>query len=382
MERKDCHTSIYDSNVYRVAEELKMQERKVIDFSCPANPLGVSKKVKAEIRKHLKYLHRQPDPEAKRLRKRLAQYHGIDSEMILCGNGSTELVHLIVRVLKPRRVFMPALTISEFQRTCEKNAGCQVSRFRLSRKNYFDVDASEIMEALDDCRSEEQENLNAPQLTPDVQQPIDMVFLCNPNNVTGRVLKREDVKKIADFTKGLPCYLIVDEAFIDFCPDESVIGDVLENPFLIVLRSMSFFYALAGLRIGYGVFSPEVVEKFRSCKEPWSPNSLAQRAAVTALNDKAYKKETFMLLQQEKKIFEKSFKRLGIEFIPSNANFYLIRIKNALEIARELRREGILVMECMNSDGQECSYLRIAVKSHRENVLLTKHLTAILRDRG
>src|SRR4030043_726597 len=113
-------------DIYRLAEELKIQERKVIDFSTPVNPLGVSKKVKAEIRKHVKYLHNYPDPEAKRLRRRVAQYHGINPENILCGNGSTELIYLIIRALKPQKVFVPAPTFSEYERACKTSYKSQV----------------------------------------------------------------------------------------------------------------------------------------------------------------------------------------------------------------------------------------------------------------
>ncbi len=111
-----CDSFEHGGNIYRLAEELKMQERKVIDFSASVNPLGVSKKIKTEMRKHLKYLHNYPDPEAKRLRKRLAQYHGIDLETILCGNGSTEFIYLITKALRPQKVLIPAPTFSEYER--------------------------------------------------------------------------------------------------------------------------------------------------------------------------------------------------------------------------------------------------------------------------
>ena len=111
-----CDSFEHGGNIYRLAEELKMQERKIMDFSASVNPLGVSKKIKTEMRRHLKYLHNYPDHEAKRLRKRLAQYHGIDPETILCGNGSTELIYLITRVLKPQKVLIPAPTFSEYER--------------------------------------------------------------------------------------------------------------------------------------------------------------------------------------------------------------------------------------------------------------------------
>jgi threonine-phosphate decarboxylase len=109
---KDCHPYEHGGNIYKLAEELKMQERRIIDFSSSVNPLGVSKKIKSELRKHLKYLHNYPDPEASRLRKRLAQYHRINPETILCGNGSIELIYLIVRILMPKKVLIPAPTES------------------------------------------------------------------------------------------------------------------------------------------------------------------------------------------------------------------------------------------------------------------------------
>jgi threonine-phosphate decarboxylase len=374
----------HGGNIYRLAEELKIQERKIIDFSASVNPLGISKKVKAEIRKHLKYLHNYPDPETKRLRKRLAQYHGIDPETILCGNGGTELIYLIVRTLKPQRVLIPAPIFSEYERAVKTvnrdreqlsvkeelfdktqntdtkyRHGTRINYLMLNKEKGFEISPDEFIGAM--------------------EGDIDMAFLCNPNNPTGRLLRREDVKKIADAAKKLKCYLIVDEAFIDFCADDSVIEDVGKNPsYLIVLRSMAAFYALSGLRIGYGIFPQHLIDGLKEYKEPWTVNSLAQRAAVIALKDKLFTKETLSILNKEKRFLEKNFKKIGIEFFHSDANFYLLKISNANEICQQLKRKGILVRDCSNFRGLDSTYLRAAVKSHRENSILIKELTAIL----
>ncbi|MEW6674955.1 MAG: threonine-phosphate decarboxylase CobD [Nitrospirota bacterium] len=357
----------HGGNIYRLAEELKIQERKIIDFSASINPLGVSKKIKAEIRKHLKYLHNYPDPEAKRLRKYLAQYHGIDPETILCGNGSTELIYLIIRALKPRKVLIPAPTFSEYERACKISNELQVTSYELKQADNFDINPDEFISSL---------------LTPHSSLPCDMAFLCNPNNPTGRLLKREDVEKIADAAKELKCYLIVDEAFIDFCSGDSMINKVQNNPYLIVLRSMTKFYAISGLRIGYGVFPQHLIHRLKEYKEPWTVNSLAQRAAVVALKDKVYKNETFKLMREEKRFLEKGFKRLDIEFSPSDTNFYLLKLsnaKNAKEVYQRLKKRGILLRDCSNFRGLGDTFLRVAVKSHRENTILLKELTAILQ---
>ncbi|MDH5768511.1 MAG: aminotransferase class I/II-fold pyridoxal phosphate-dependent enzyme [Nitrospirota bacterium] len=369
-------------DVYRLTEELKIQERKIIDFSTSVNPLGVSKKVKAEIRKHLKYLHNYPDSEAIRLKKRLAQYHGIDPEMILCGNGSTELIYLIARTLKPKKVLIPAPTFSEYERATIRaqsmEHGAQIKYFVLKKENNWSINPDEFITFMKDC---------------------NMAFLCNPNNPTGLLLGKDSVLKIAEAVRDLKCYLIVDEAFIDFCqgtvPDLppsqrqgvesglslfSVIKEVENNPYLIVLRSMSLFYSLPGLRLGYGVFPQHLIDRLKENKEPWTVNSLAQRAAVVALKDRVYREGTFRLMKEEKRFLEKSFKKIGIEFFHTDANFYLIKINNAYEICQHLKKKGILVRDCSNFKGLDNTYIRVAVKSHRENTILTKELSKIFNN--
>lgn len=365
-------------NVYRLAEELKMQERQVMDFSASANPLGVSKKIKAELRRHLKFLNHYPDTDTRRLRKRLSQYHGIDPETILCGNGSTELIHLTARVLKPKKVLVTAPTYSGYERACKTSYELRVMSCELKRENNFEIKPEEFIAAMHGQQ-------NSQLLTPNSEQsesPCDMVFLCNPNNPTGRLLKRGDVKRIAEAAKELRCYLIVDEAFIDFCPEDSVIKCTGENPYLIVMRTMAYFHALSGLRIGYGVFPHDLVRRLREDKEPWTVNSLAQRAAVVALQDKVYRKETFSLLKQEKRLLEKNFKKLGIEVLPSDTNIYLLRATDATLINKHLKQRGILVRDCSDFRGLDNSYMRVAVKSHKENCILIRELSAIMNRLG
>jgi len=399
---KDRDLFEHGGNIYRLAEELKIQERKIIDFSALVNPLGISKKIKAEIRKHLKYLHNYPDPKTKRLRKRLAQYHSIDPETILCGNGSTELIYLIVRTLKPQKVLIPAPTFSEYERAvlqiseirsqqsappphpspsrgegegesrryvmCEQGS---ISHFMINKETGFEIKPEEFISAM-------KRDINSELRTPNSELHCEMAFLCNPNNPTGRLLKKEGVKMIADAAKELKCYLVIDEAFIDFCPDDSIIKDVKDNPYLIVLRSMTSFYALSGLRIGYGVFPRHLIGLLKEHKEPWTVNSLAQRAAMAVLKDKIYRNKTFRLIKEEKQFLERNFKKIGIEFFHSDTNFHLLKINGANEIYRQLKRKGILIRDCSNFRGLDSTYLRVAVKSHRENAILIKELTSIL----
>jgi threonine-phosphate decarboxylase len=365
----------HNDTIYSLAEELKIQERKLLDFSVSVNPLGVSKKIKAELRKHLKYLHNYPDPEATRFRKRIGQYHGVDPETILCGNGSTALIYLILRVLRPQKVLLPAPTSALYEkavRTVEaKGQKTEIEYFPLSKSDGFRIDPDAFIYSL-------QAWANTLRCRNESPVTADMVFLCNPNNPTGTLLGRDQVKRIAAIAREQTCYLIVDEAFIDFCPENSVIQEVGKNPYLIVLRTLTNFYALAGLRIGYGVFPSDLVARLKIQQEPWAVNSLAQRVAGIALKDKVYRKETLRLLVQEKQYLEKNFTKLGIEFYASDANFYLLKTDKAHEIYQHLRGKGILLGDCSDLRGLDSTYLRVAVKSHKENALLIKSLTPLL----
>ncbi len=343
---------MHGGNIYRIAEETGIPEQSLIDFSASINPLGVPGKVKDAIRGDLDNLVNYPDPDTTLLRHEIAHYCGIDPENILCGNGSTELIYLIPRALKPQKVLIHDPSFSEYERACA--AGCvQVAGYGLRVEDGFAVNPMRFIEAMQGC---------------------DMAFLCNPNNPTGHLLGRTDVLRIAEAAGDIKCLLVVDEAFIDFCPGASVIRDVPENPYLAVLRSMTKFHALTGLRIGYGVFHADLMPRIREFREPWTVNNLAQKAAIAALRDSAYAHESMRLMESEKKFLEKGFPEAGIEFFPSAANYYLLRTDNAAGIVKDLRQKGILLRDCSNFTGLDSSYMRVAVKSHGDNEMLIREL--------
>ncbi len=380
-------------DIYRLATELNVPERKIIDFSSPVNPLGVSAKAKAEVRRYLKFLHRHPDTEALRLRKRLAQYHNLAPETILCGNGSTDLLALIAAVIAPRRVLIPVPTRGEYELICRKSGQTAVIHFPLARENDFVLDVGGFIRRMAELSKGERSALSSAEggvHNGDVMTGVDLfgdrnclAFLCNPNYPTGRLLEKSALDTIADAAMDLGCYLVVDEAFLDFVQGApSLAGMVTRNPRLIVLRSMSYFFSLAGLRVGYGIFPVEICERLRGQRVPWTVNSLAQQAAAVVLKDKAYRKRTMTLVAEEKRFLERGFRRLGIDFCRSDAHFYLLRTERAAEISRELMRRGMLVPECTGVPGLDGSYLCIAVKSHRENALLLKEMERVLSVRG
>jgi threonine-phosphate decarboxylase len=352
-------TTEHGGNIYKIAGELGLPEEKMIDFSASINPLGLSKKVKETIRKGMDGLGNYPDPDTSMLRQKIAEHIDIDPATILCGNGSTELIYLIPRALKPEQALVPAPTFSEYERACKLCRGevtSPVTRYELKEQNNFQFHIDSFISAMQGC---------------------EMAFLCNPNNPTGAILKREEILEIAEAAGRQRCYLVVDEAFIDFTPEESVIHDVRDNPHLIVLRSMTKFHALTGLRIGYAVFHKDLIGRVLEFKEPWTVNNLAQEAAVTALDDREYIERTYRLIAREKKYVEKSLEKCGISFFPSAANYYLLKVADAGGQVVLLRNKGILVRDCSNFRGLNNSYIRIAVKSRKHNKILMKELSEL-----
>ncbi len=358
-------TPAHGGNIYKLAEELNIDERDIIDFSASINPLGVPKGVLSAIKENGRYLFNYPDPDAEELTRAIAQHIGMDSRSVLCGNGSTELIYLVVRALKPEKVLIPAPTFSEYERAV--NDPKKIEYFILWEKNKFEPDPDKFIAAMSGRNS-------SSTYKSSLTTSVDMAFLCNPNNPTGRLLKKEELLKIANAAKDLKCHLVVDEAFIDFLPDESVIKEVENNPYLIVLRSMTKFYALSGLRVGYCAAHKSILDIIKKCKEPWTVNTLAQAAGIAALNDSSYRDETFKVIRNEKKTLEDGFKILGITYIPSFANFYLLKHDNARGIIANLKKKGIMIRDCSNFMGLDEAYMRVAVKSNKQNMRLIKEI--------
>lgn len=364
--QKDRPSHTHGGDIYSLLMEgFKYED--IIDFSASVNPLGPPPSVLEALRCAVKDIKHYPDPHARLLRKAIAEEHNIEPDTIIPGNGSTELIYLIVRALRPETVFIPVPTFSEYERASSV-FGAEVITYDLKEENNFDLDPDDLISSL---------------ITHNPSRPIDMLFLCNPNNPTGRLIKKEEILKIAELCHDLKIYLVLDEAFIDFIPGESVIEKVRENPYLIVLRSMTKFYGIAGLRLGYGVFHPVIIEKIRAIKEPWTVNSIAQIAGITSLRDKEFKAQTLLRMRQWKEHMEGLFKRAQIYFIPSSANFYLFRFAGKGSSAGDslyeaMRKKGILIRDCSDFRGLKKGWFRIAVRSEEENERLFREIRDVL----
>lgn len=348
----------HGGNIHKASQMSGLPLKQILDFSASINPLGVPKSAASAIRKSIRLLPHYPEPFAESLASRIGEHYGVSAESVICGNGSTELIYLLPRVLKSKRVLVTSPSFSEYERACKSNQPSVVSCQLLKAENNFDINADAFIGYMKGC---------------------NLAFLCNPNNPTGRLLRKKDVLKIANAAEESECYLVIDEAFMDFCSDETVIEHVSRNPYLIVLRSMTKFYALAGLRLGFGVFPIRVAKMIKMQKEPWTVNCIADAVGRAVLEDTAYQTESLAMMRREKQYLEAGLTRLGIKYVPSSANYYLIRMKNAQEVIHALSKKGILLRDCSNFDGLSETYLRIAVRSRTENRILLKELSELCR---
>jgi threonine-phosphate decarboxylase len=357
--------SDHGGNVHAASVRTGIPQDRILDFSASINPLGVPKKAALLMKCAVDRLHHYPEPYSEQLCGRLASTLGVNRESIVCGNGSTELIYLIPRALRPGTVLIPAPAFGEYEKACLNSGAGEIARFPLSLGDNFDLRPDRFIEAM------------THPLPRDPMVRCSMAFLCNPNNPTGRLVAGRDVVTIAGQAQRLGCFLVVDEAFIDFCSGDSVVNEVEHNPYLIVLRSMTKFFALPGLRIGYAVMHPDVTGKVMGYKEPWTVNSIAQAAGNAVLDDRDYQEASLSAIRLEKAFMEDAFNSMGMFFISSRANYYLVRMERAREMRVALEQKGILIRDCSNFDGLDSTYLRIAVRSRSENALLTKEMAAI-----
>jgi threonine-phosphate decarboxylase len=353
--------------VYRAAQALHVTVKQILDFSASINPLGPPIGLSGVMRSALKQIVHYPDPECRQLRQLLAQQCRVDPDMILVGNGSTELIHLVPRALAIQSALIIGPTFEEYARAL-MNAGGTVQYVHARREACFRPPVREILQELSAKRMR-----------------IDAIFLCNPNNPTGRLLSQPAMRELADAMERRQGWLIVDEAFIDYCQTQSVISMLKKYPRLVVLRSLTKFYAMPGLRIGYVVGASKVIERLKDHQPPWSVNSVAQEVSCAALCDHRYAVASRAFMKNERPRFMKGLRSLpGVRVYPSTASFVLIELPewtSACRITDQLASMRLLVRNCSALPGLTTQMIRIAVRTVKENQRLMRALGVCLTQR-
>jgi len=340
----------HGGNIYFYADKYGIPEDGFLDFSASINPLGPSKAAVRAMKDAVPSLVNYPDPRCSGLKDALSVHLDVLKESLLIGNGSTELIYLIPRALKAKKVLVFAPTFSDYARA-SGISGAKVSHITLREKDGFLPDMDRLKSAL---------------------SGMDMFFLCNPNNPTGAVIEKDALLDILGMARKADAFVVVDEAFIEYAPGHSVINEAVQSKKVAVLRNFTKFYGMPGLRAGYLAADPSVVEKLGAAKEPWSVNTLAERAAIASLSDEAYIRRSLNLVEKEKEHLYAGLSEItGLRPYPPSVNFILVKLtgrwNNAAELSESLAAKGILIRDCSNFRGLDGRFFRVAVRGREDN---------------
>ena len=359
--------AIHGGNVYAASRGLRRPISGVLDFSASINPLGPSPKaIKAAIQ-GLSALSHYPDPECWEIRRGLALRWKLSPEHFVIGNGSTELIDLLPRALTIRRALILGPTFSEYARAMARAKGRSTNLLATRRDGY---------------RPPLDKAIELVQVSRRGRQPIDALVLCHPNSPTGQVCEAADLVKLVRSADRLGIWTILDETFAEYCQDRSMLSRCARYGRLIVLRSFTKFYALPGLRIGYMVASKETSRRVLAVQPPWSVNALAQQAAAAALSDRGHARRSLVYTQKERERFITRLRLIpGLRVFPSHANFLLLELPQsyrASQLTNVLARQGLLIRDCSSVPGLNEHTIRVAVRTSKENDLLSAALNTQL----
>ncbi|MBI2206531.1 MAG: histidinol-phosphate transaminase [Candidatus Rokubacteria bacterium] len=328
-----------------------------IKLASNENPLSPSDRVREAIQAALLTLNRYPDGSGFYLRQALAKKHGVSPEQVVLGNGSNELIELIVRTfLRPGdEAVVPHPSFVVYPMIVQAAGGIRVM---VMLKDYrLDLEAM------------------ARAITPLTK----LVFIANPNNPTATIVTANEVEA---FLARVPERTIVvfDEAYIEFAlgPDfPDMLSAMKQGRRVVVLRTFSKAASLAGLRVGYGIADADAVALMNRIRQPFNTNALAQAAALAALDDDAHVLECVRMIEGGRHFLYDEFKNLGLKYVPSRANFILVDVgRSAADIYQKLLHQGVIVRP-MTPFGMETA-LRITVGTPEENRKLVKALKAVL----
>lgn len=330
-----------------------------LDFSANVSPLGLPQGVADAIVAALPTADRYPDPLCRELRTALSRAEQLPEPWILCGNGAADLIYRLVWALKPRCALLPAPTFAEYAAALE-SVGCEVKR-----KTLHEADDFAVTEAFVQA----------------VNQSIDLVFLCQPNNPTGQITPPELVQRLVRRCADCGAALVVDECFLDFLQQRDALTakPLLQTaPNLVILKAFTKLYAMAGVRLGYALCAnTALLAKMQAAGQPWGVSSLAQAAGAAALRETAYADAVRTLIADQRPRVAAGLRALGLQVIEGSANYLLFRAPETLGAA--LQQRGVCLRSCGNYPGLSAGWYRTAVRTAPENEQLLQTMREVLK---
>lgn len=351
--------SVHGADINSAAELYGLEADKIIDFSSNINPFIVDSMDKI-VAAGVGSLQKYPDIKYRRLRKNISDYLGVDDSQVIPGNGATEIIYLLMRNLRGRLAIINP-TFSEYRKGAEL-AGLSVVDFVMDWKKDFKLDLDEIYRRKDE---------------------FDSIFICNPNNPDGSV---REIKKLLEFAEKEGKLLIVDETFIEFADsekDRSLVNMVEKSKNLFIIRAVTKFFGIPGIRLGYGISSNrELLQKMYDEKEPWTINSFADSASDFIFKEEEYIRKSKEYFSKERVCMINEINKIdGIKAFNSDANFILVRFenRNVLDVKENLlKRAGLLIRDASNFIGLDSSFARVAIKNHEQNTVFVDAIRSVL----
>lgn len=328
-----------------------------VDFSVNVNPLGIPREVKEALYGAVEKCFAYPDMMTEELKNAVADMLGIPAEYLLFGNGASELFMGIVHAVRPKKILIPVPSFYGYEYAAAA-AGGECVYYPLREENQF-LPEEDFLEAL--------------------TEDLDMVFLANPNNPTGRALAPAYLKRLFTICSRKHILVVLDECFVEFCSGErSMLQEIEEYDNVLLVRAFTKIYGIPGVRLGYAVCSSErLLEKIKGQLPEWNVSTFAQEAGIACTKQKAFLEETVAYVRKERQFLKERLEEAGIWVFESDTNFLLLY--SELELDQELLKQGILIRSCENFRGLSKGYYRIAVKSRQENERLLTAVEMLIR---
>lgn len=391
---KETKMDFHGGNIYKIFREKNIKE--ILDYSSNINPYGIPESLKKRITENLEILERYPDPDYVELRQKLSNLNKVNLSDIILGNGATEIIFLFMKVINPKKILIVSPTFGEYERAVKATeiSGDTVS-LSSSNGDNKNIENKKIEIEYFELKESDDFKLNIGNLKNELENKYDLLIICNPNNPTGKFLKLAQTEEILKECNKYNTKLFIDEAFIEFLEDgmkESIINTEGNKKNLFVTRAFTKFFAIPGLRLGYGMyFDKELEKKISEKKEPWSVNNFAEMAGLTVLDDAEYIEKTLKWIAEEKiYMYEKLNKISGMKVYETEVNFITGKIDEKLfsegvnvKILREkMFEQGILIRDASNFKFLDERFFRLAIKDRASNERVIEAMKEIFRKKG
>ncbi|AOR24260.1 threonine-phosphate decarboxylase CobD [Clostridium taeniosporum] len=348
----------HGGNIKEISREKGIKYTDIIDFSSNINPLGMSNQVKKVIIDSMDDIEIYPDISYAELKRSISEYEGVNESYLILGNGAAEVLFNIVKALEPKKVLIPSPTFSEYKEAVEC-VNSEVELYNLKEEKFFCIDEDILKK---------------------ITEEIDIIFICNPNNPTGVLTNKELLMKILTKSKESNIIVLIDESFMDFVEEDFSMINALSNfDNLIILKSLTKFFAIPGLRIGYSLCSSkDIVSEVYKITPAWNINAFADISTRASLKDKNYIKKTIQYMEKERAFLYNGLKEVkNLRVYKPSVNFIFFKCDFDIDLKSELLKYNILIRSCSNYDNLDKYYYRVAVKNRENNTKLINCLKSI-----